>query len=194
MKKRILMVTAACAAVCVLGACNHKPNGYDAINKMLHADYSKIVITVTDTFDESLSLSSEYTIRYFGDGMTVSYSVEKLAPVSDTSWTEMKTTYTGEVTFQGGVIVSKSGDEIDLEATDLAMTGLSFKEEYFENAELTGVYLKADVKDVSGFFGSELACTDMRVEATFLEALYEISVSYTSAVGSAVECQYIFTL
>ena len=71
---------------------------------------------------------------------------------------------------------------------------MTFKGEYFANAELTGVYLKADVTDPDGFTGSSLNCADMKVYATFLEMFYEIEITYVGETGNAVECVSVVLL
>lgn len=196
MKKQILAIAAIMTAACGLAACHKKDDTskFDALNAMLDISYSKIEITVTDTFDDDLFLESKYTIQYSESAITVSYTVEKFAELSLANpLGDMKTTLTGEAVIQSGVIVSVEGDKISLSA-DIAKPGLSFKEEYFENAELTNILFKADVKDASGFMGTEITCTDMKAEATFLDALYNINITYTSASGNAVEYLYVFTV
>lgn len=194
MKKSILTLAAACAAACCLGACGEPPKGstdkYDSLNDMLNAEYSRVVITVTETFDESASLTGEYALQYSDGEITVNYSVEKFAGISlnDPS-ADFKTTLTGTAVIKGNDITG--GDNVNLTA-DIATIGLTFKEEYFENAVLTDMYLKADVKDASAFLGSQITCADMKAEAVFLEKFYSVSITYTSESGSAVEYSYKF--
>lgn len=197
MKKQVFNIAAVCTAVCCLGACTveKQSSEYDALNEMLNATYSQVVITVTDTFDESASLNSEYIIHYQDSGIKVYYTVEKFAEIDDSLeslLSDMKTTLTGEMTIKSGSVVSVNGDDIGLTA-DMTKGGFSFKEEYFEDAQLSGVYLKADVKDASAFFGHGINCTDMKVQATFLDVFYDIQVTYTSEMGSKVEITYTFT-
>lgn len=196
MKKPILMLAAVGAAACCFGACGESYDEYATLNEMLNADYSQVVLTVTNTFDERTSLSSVYTIKYFGVTVTVEYAVEQFTKIDaslDGPAEDVITTLTGEMIIQGGVVTSRDGDDVNLTA-EVAYIGLEFKEEYFANVELTGNYLKAEVTNASAFLGSQLTCTDMKVYATFIEVFNEITVTYTSESGSLVEYDYIFTL
>ena len=193
MKKPIIMLAAVCAAACCLSACT---NEYDALNAMLDADYSQIVITVTDAFDENTRLQSEYVINFSESETTVNYTVEKFVAIGDSLdalLTDTKTVLTGEAVIQGGVIVSVNGDETDLPAL-VTKRGLNFKKRYFQNAQLTGVYLEADVKNASGFLGSDLSYTNMKVRATFFNVFENIRITYTSESGNEVEYNYVFTI
>lgn len=196
MKKQILMLTAVCAAACCLGACGEPYDEYATLNDMINADYSQVVLTVTDTFDEHTSLSSVYTIKYSGVTVTVEYEVEKFTKIDaslDGPAEDVITTLTGVMVIEGGVVTSRDGDDVCLTA-EVAYIGLEFKKEYFANAELTGNFLRAEVTDASAFLGSQLTCTDMRVYATFIEVFNEINITYISGSGSFVEYDYIFTI
>ena len=187
------MIATLLTAIFALAACGGKASEYNKLNEMLDASYSKIELTVTDTFGD-LSLESKYTIRYSDSGITVGYTVEKFAEVTlDNPSTGLKTTLTGEAVIEDGVVVSVNGDDIGLGA-DIAKTGLTFKKEFFKKAELTDSRLKADVKDASGFLGTQLTCTDMKVEAAFGDVLYNINIVYTSEGGNEVKYAYVFTL
>lgn len=194
MKKQIYVLATLLAATCGLAACGSKSSEYAALNEMLDVGYSKIEITVTETFEENLSLESKYTIEYSDSQITVGYTVEKFAELSiNKPLADIKTTLKGEAVIQGGEIVSVEGDDINLSA-DIAKTGFAFKKKYFKNAELKSMYLKADVKNVSGFMGTKLTCTNMKVDAFFMDAFDYINIMYTSAGGNAVEYRYNFTL
>lgn len=190
MKKKIFAVAVACAAALSLGACTTASDEYAPLNAMLDLSYSKIILTVTDTFDESAFLTSEYVLEYSDGGVTVKYSVERFTEISiDAPAASNKITLKGEALIKDGAVTG--GENVNLPAT-IADTGLTFKGEYFENAELEGTYLKADVKNVSGFMGADIVCSDMKVFATFLDSFYEITVTYTGENGNAVECGYQF--
>lgn len=192
MKKKIFAVAAACAAALSLGACTTASDEYAPLNAMLDLSYSKITLTVTDTFDDSASLISVYEMEYSDGGVTVKYSVERFTELSlDAPAANEKTTLTGTAQIKDGAVTG--GENVNLPAT-IADTGLTFKGEYFENADLTGVYLKADVKNASGFTGTDIVCSDMKVFATFLESFYEITITYTGENGNAVECVYKFSI
>ena len=198
MKKRFLAFAAIGVAVCCLCACAKKTdNGdnaeYDALNAMLKADYSQIALTVTNTYDEDTSLKSEYTITYSDTQITVEYSVERFVEISlDKPSTEVKTTLTGVAVIVDGN-VSFTGDDVGITA-DIAHPRLTFKKDYFKNAELTGNYLIADVKNASAFLGSQINCTDMKVTAIFLDMFNDIKISYISESGNKVEYVYKFNI
>lgn len=202
MKKQILMLAAVCAATCCLAACN-KPGGqpsgsneYDTLNAMLTKDYSQIVLNVTNTFDENTWLTSEYTMKYFGDGVIVEYAVEEFTNVDsslDNPSTELKTTLKGEAQIVDGEVVSVSGADISFPAS-IVQIGLDFQKEYFKNSVLSGVMFQASVTDVSAFFGSQIICTDMKVSATFSEFFDYIRITYKSESNYNVEYKYIFTI
>lgn len=201
MKKSILAVVGVCAAACSLVACvsyekQPETDEYKFLNDMLSADYSQIVLTVTDTFDEDTSLRSVYTMTYSGINVKVEYEIEKFSQFDlslDGTVEEVKTTLKGEILIQGGVVTSRDGDNVDLTEA-VADLRFSFKADLFENAELNGNFFKADVKEASRFLGSELTCTDMKIYATFIEVFNEIQITYTSESGSSVKFGYIFSL
>lgn len=193
-KRLIPAILALCAASVVFGGCDEKENKeYDELNAKLGLHYSQIVLTVTDSFGKEGTLVSEYVMNFSDGGMAVDYSVERFSELSLDTVSPAKTTLTGEATVSDGKVTYVEGDEVNLDAV-VAGTGLEFKEEYFENADLSGIYLKADVKNPSGFMGSELNCTDMKVTASFLEVFYEIRINYTAENGNGVEYVYVFTL
>ena len=194
MKKRFIAFGATVlAAACCLGSCGEQPDGYDALNEMLHKDYSQIVLTVTDTFDGEISLTSVYTVKYSNEGVTVDYKVERFSVLTpDAPSTDVKTTFTGTAVVEDGVIVS-AGEEVGFSSIEF-VTGLAFKGEYFENAELTDAYMIADVKDADAFMGTEISCTEMKATAVFYDVFYTINITYTSASGSRVKYLYEFTV
>ena len=202
MKKSIVLAAAACAAACLCGcssSCDPTPqtDGYAALNEMLAYGYSKVTLTVENSFDEYISLVSEYEIDFTSaNSVKVTYSVERFSSISLDSPTGYKTTYKGVATIIDGVVVSVDGTDVGVTA-DIADTGMKFKAEYFENADLTGNYLKADVKDANAFLGTDIECSDMKVFATFLDFFYEIEITYSVEQDgeklSEVKYSYLFT-
>ncbi len=178
-----------------MGACGKtESESYDSLDEMMQMHYSRIDVTVTNTFDEETSLKSEYVVSYSGERITVTYSVEKFSGLEiDGSLPGFKTTLKGEAVIENGEI-NVSGDEVEL---PLAVTkpAFTFRRNYFKNAKLTGVYFIADVKEsgTSGFFGATLPATDMKVKATFLEVFHDMRITYTAAGGNEVEYKYTFT-
>ena len=161
---------------------------------MLDASYSKIVLTVTNTFDESASLVSEYTIAHADGAVKVQYSVERFAEIGDPLTAPLlgeKETLTGEAVIRDGALTF-TGDDVGL-TPDFADTRLTFAEQVFDRIALTETSLKADVVKPGAFLGSQITCTNMHVEAAFGEVFSKIDITYTAADGSTVEYLFLFT-
>lgn len=194
LKKRIPVILTLCVVAAVCGGCNTEnanPTQYDELNAKLKLNYSQIVLTVTNSIDEKTVLNSEYTMKFADGATTVTYSVEQLSELSLDSAASEKITIVGEAKVENGSVNYVSGDKVSLDVLTSG-AGLNFKENYFSNIDLTGVYLDADVTDPSGFMGSELNCTEMKVYATFLVVFYDIKVTYTAQNGNRVEYLYTF--
>lgn len=197
MKKRLLTIAAIGVAVCCLGACKPADAGtaadeYDDLNAMLLADYSQIVLTVTNTFDEDTSLKSEYTITYSETRITVEYSVEKFNEIDlGNPSTQLKTTLTGTVFIVNGLVVSANETDVSISAS-IAQVGFTFKKNYFDNDVLSDGSFQADVKNVDSFIGSHINCSNMKIVATFDEVFSGITVTYISEGGNKVEIDYNF--
>lgn len=192
-KKHIPLIMTLCVAAAVCGGCTTENNEeYDKLNAKLKLNYSQIVLTVTNEIDEELVLTSEYTMKFADGGMTVTYSIERLPEVSLDSTASEKTTLNGEAKIESGNVTYVQGDEVNLDALTDGV-GLNFKNEYFAHADLTDMYLIADVVNPSGFMGAELKCTEMKVEASFLEIFYDIRVTYLGQNGNRVKYFYAFT-
>lgn len=197
MKKRFFAFAALVAAAGCLGGCSLTSSeggkgDYDLLNEMLKAQYSQIVLTVENDFGGD-TLTSVYTIKYGEyDITTVSYTVEKFAPFDPDAPDEIKKTLAGSMTLQGDTVVETDGADLEISA-EIARLPFAFEEAYFENAELGEDLFEADVKNVSGFLGSALSCTDMTVKARFGEAFDRIEIGYTDADGAGVSISYTFT-
>ena len=192
----ILALALSAAALCACGGPASTDDPYEALNKMLQADYSEVALTVTTTFSEDLSLTSSYIITDADGDKKVSYSVERFPAIDPEGSAQgadgefAPYTLTGEAVYRGGELISATGEA----ALPAAVRGLCFRKEYFTNVQLTGVMLRADVTDAAGFLGTEIVCTDMKVEATFLEYLFDIGIGYLDADGNRVEYVYRFTV
>lgn len=192
--KKIIPAVVALCAVAMLGGCKKtEETEYDKLNAMLGLNYSKIVLTVTDTFDEDTVLVSEYTMKFSGSVTAVSYTVEKFAELSLDATASAKTTLTGEAKIADGKVFFGQGDEVDLSAITEG-TGLDFQERYLTNTELTDSSFKADVTNPSGFMGSTVICTGMKVKTIFFDAFHSIQINYTAANGNSVEYLYKFSV
>lgn len=197
MRVKFFAAALLCAGVCLCTACEPKPSdGYEALNEMLRARYSEVVITVTDTFAEGIFLKNEFEI-VLSEPVSVHYRMERFAELGGLGGEELpaggtKTLTEGDAVYRGGALLSDSGGMLP---GALPSGGMEFREEYFSDADLTGIYLKADVKDAGAFLGDpSLKCEDMKVSATFLEVFYDITVTFTSESGVKVEYRYDFRL
>ena len=182
-----------CAAVFALTSCTPmRKDEYAFLNEMLSYEYSEIVLTVTTAFDDDTALTSKYDMTYSDSSVKITYAVERFREISlESGVFSPIETLEGEATIVGGVVATQEGDPVDLSAA-LAERGFTFRSDYFENASFTGVGLQADVKDVDGFFGQEVDCIGMKIDAFFLDVFYTLTVSYTAADGSRVEYRYEF--
>ncbi len=194
MKKKIFAGLAVVAvACCGLAGCSLTPDstedGYEFLNEMLKVSYSRIVLTVENDFGED-KLTSVYTMVYGEDAVTVSYSVERFAPLS--SAVGPIETKTGMIEIAGGEVTVTEGDDIGLTAAVAALP-FDFRAEYFENADLGGNFFYADVKDSAGFLGEQVACTEMKIQANFGEVFSSIAVRYAASSGEEVRAAYSFT-
>lgn len=196
MKKQFFALAAIGVAACCLGACEQSNDKaeYEALNDMLKASYSEIVLTVTDTFPAGDFLESKFTIAYSSGSVTVNYEVEQFVEISldAPASTGTKTTLTGSAVIVFDV-VAVTGDEVDLDFAQIAHPSFSFKKKYFKNAELTGNYFSADVDNPKGFMGTKSSYSGMKVSATFLDVFSELEISYNSASGNQVKYSYAFT-
>lgn len=194
--RKLFALAAAFAMLFCFSACEKDavPDGYEKLNEILNAEYSRIDLSVEEEIDADTVLQSEYTLL-FGETVSVRYRVERLAEIGsiDEVLSAAKTVLTGEAKIENGKIALVEGDDAGLNAADLGGS-LSFKREYFENAELGSMYLKADVKDVGGFWGRALNCTDMKVTAIFPDKLSELTVTYRSERGSTIKIKYTFII
>ncbi len=202
-KKVILAVVSACLAAFCFASCESAGGGSSStgivsygyqmaeLNGMLRADYSRVTLTVTDRW-EAVSLTSKYYFTDNEDGtVKVVYSVERFAEIGD--WNalpeESKTVVNGEAVFKDGEVV-----EGEWNAPEGVGSGLEFNQDYFTNLSVAGTYLKADVKNPSGFLGAQIECGGMHVEATFLSVFFNIDITFTAKTGNFVEYKYEFTV
>lgn len=194
-KKYIPLIMTFCAAAAVCAGCTTKGadnKEYDELNSKLQFNYSQIVLSVTNEIDEDTTLTSEYTMNFSDEGVTVTYRVETLPELSLDSVAGEKQTLTGEAKITGKTVTYVSGDEAPLDSLT-AGKGLNFKSEYFAHADLTDTHFIADVVNPGGFMGAQLKCTGMKVNASFLSVFSEISITYTGQKGNRVEYLYTFS-
>ena len=197
MKKQIAIIAASLAAVCCLGGCGKKTEDqYTVLNRMLEADYSQIVLNVTNTFDEELSLTSTYSINYSPASVTVHYTIERFGePSLENPDTQIIEKLKGVATIKNGEVVSDTGKNSGLTA-DIATLTLKFKRSYFQNTLFTGEFFVADVIYPYGFMGTKFAAQDMKLKAYHdnFEVFDSIQITYTSSAGYGVEYSYSFTM
>ena len=193
-KKLILAIAAVGAAAACFGACGKNNGGfnhYDEINKLFNLDYSKIEVTVTDTFDADTVLVSTYTVTYSGDVITVVYNIEEPTGISMETGALETTKYTGTATINNGVVDDSVG-KLKIDST----AKITFKASYFSNVNeaLLDIKLDADVKNPSAFMGTQIACTDMHVVADYFDSFSSMEITYTGEKQNSVKINYIFTV
>ena len=205
MKKIILILVLVLAAFMCFTACD-LGNGeqssfddYENLNKMLTMNYSQITVTVKTEFDTELELTSSFVISYLENETTVDYKVERFTQMSaDKPINGTKVTLEGQAIVKDNVVTMKdsSGKDVNIIADIAAASqmGFYFKEENFDNIDLSGIYFRADVVDVYAFMGEAIHCDDMRIEATFVESFNDIKLTYTEENGTRVECKYEFEM
>ncbi len=195
MKIKALFVSVTIGALVCLTGCvpREKPaeDHFAALNEMLAADYTKIVLTVTDTFAEGDALTGKYTVTQTAEGKKVEYTVERFGELSLDGAQGTKITLTGTATVKDGEIIAASGDKIDLPAG--IEGGFTFAEAYFSDVVFGEGSMEAKVTNVSKFFGTDVSCTDMKVRAAFQETFTSLFIGYTAADGTKVEYSYAFT-
>ncbi len=204
MKKLVFMLTAVCVALFTFTACAN--DNYEKLNDMLELDYSKIVITVKDTFfedlplsdfNEEISLTSKYEITYSnGDTANVHYTVEQFAQIDGMVVDENLATpkkLEGDAVIKNGELVSKTDDGVWL-PTQILDDGLDFEKEYFKNADFGDGHFVADVINPSAFMGTSIVCTEMRAGAGFSGSFDNIVITYKSDGGNKVKIIYDFYL
>lgn len=198
MKKSILIISAVCAAAAFLGGCQScdsaTTNQYDELNEMLEAGYSSLKIAVIDNYDGDTFLESVYEIEYTANGANIDYSVERFTQISVTpDGNAIKTKLIGKASVTDGKVTYISGDRVEI-PENLTESGINFKQDYFDNVEMTGISFTASVNDLSGFLGVQTSGTDAQVFATFLEVFYEIEITYKAESGNSVEIKYVFDI
>lgn len=199
MKKSIFVIAAACVAMVGLSACEMSCDGgkgpsnsdYDNINEMFNVNYSKIEVTVTNTFDAETELVSTYEMNYSGDEITVNYSIERFTGISLDGAGAEKSTTTGTAKIVNGVVTDENGM-----ISAVPEMNFTFKAEYFTNVNggLIDMILEADVSNPSGFFGSEIKCTDMKVYAEYVNVFNKMDITYKGESGNSVKITYNFTV
>ncbi len=195
MKKIIFAISAVCAAAC-LTACGggDKPayDHYKAMDEMFNASYSKITVSVTNTFDVDTQLISSYEMLYSGDEITVKYSIERFTGISIDTGNMEKTVTDGTAKIKNGAVVSDSAGMLEV----VPDTKFSFKAEYFSNVneDIIDMYLQADVVNPSGFMGTDIKCSDMKVNAEYFTEFKKMEINYKGESGNSVKINYNFTV
>ena len=195
MKKKLILAIAAISAAACFGACGKNNGGfnhYDEINKMFNMDYSQIAVTVTDTFDSSTKLVSEYTMTYSGSEITVEYNVERVTGISIDTGAVQTEKHTGTAVIRNGAVISDDGGMIDT----VPSANFKFKADYFTNVVevMIDIQLDADVKNPSAFMGTQMTCTDMHVVANYFDSIRDMQITYTAESGNTVNISYVFTV
>lgn len=194
MKKYIVIAIITVVLALTLCACTVNINinqaDYDKLTSMLDATYSGWTLTVK-TSSSNVELENKFVITKEAEHTTIEYKIEELGLLSMDSDSEFKVEHKGSAVVKDGKIVSLNGEEVDVQLEKLETIGLTFKSDYFENVKMTDSAIQADVKDPSGFLGTDISCTDMKLVAGFGSSFNYIRITY-KANGADVEYNYEF--
>ena len=120
----IVLAFTLCLSACTLPI-EPENDPLDALNAMLHADYSSVKLVVTNTFGEDLSLTSRYDMTFTENGASIVYEVERFATIdlAETPGSAVER-ITGTAAMKDGAITG--GEEIGLSAA-MAERGFVFR-------------------------------------------------------------------
>ncbi len=170
---------------------------YDAMRERLARPASKIVLT-TKVGEGVETLSGSYAVSFENGKAKVEYAFEKFAlfELQDGEYvvpTERKQSVTGGAVVVNGEYVVSNGEAPTLAASILTLSGLSFKEEYFENALIADTSFEGDVKDVATLNGLPKDCKNVHLSLTFDEE-YVRSLKLTFVTAQGENATLYFTL
>ena len=204
MKKKITVLFAllTVALLCLVACGNPGVKDLQKINDLLKIDYSKVTVVVS-TKTETVELNGNYTLTFDGSDTNIEYKFERVATfdvdsngnIADANGDFIETVE-GTAVVRDGFVVD--GDKIvDLPIEEINVSGFSFKQAFFSNANINGAKFEADVTNPQQFTGDPaLVCTNMHViviRNTNANTLTSIELTYTSENGAAVKISYLFT-
>lgn len=198
MKRKICLTAMAvaivCALICFVG-CTETGAVTDTINSALKQSYSHVTVNVTSIRDD-VTLNGTYNISFADGGATVEYSFDKLNELSldGNNQNGYITRVNGTVTVIDGKLMESDFSE-ELDVDELAYTGFTFKQAFFDNIKAGRSTFRADVTNPKGFVGNGLfVCNDMHVEAVLSgKLLSKLELTYLSENGFDTTVTYLFS-
>ena len=173
---------------------NESENAYDSLQKQLDQSYGSVTMRCTVRIDGTSYLGS-YTIEETEKGIEVTFSRELPARFSIdgdmiSAPDEVKYTESGNAVFKDGQIVEYQGTYPDFVVSQVTLSRLKIKEEYFTEAVFSDGLFSAKVADASGFYGVEGA-NNMTVEISRSQSsVKSVSIAYATSVAQSVTVQY----
>lgn len=204
MKKKVLLlfVLLTVALLCLTACNNPSVNDLQKINDLLKIDYSKVTVLV-NTKTATTELNGNFVLTFDGEDTTIKYEFDRVNTFDADSNGNIAypdgdfiVREKGEVVVRDGAIID--GDtNVQLNLNELRITGFSFKQAYFNNANLKNAKFEADVVNPQKFTGDEgLICDDMHVivfRDINANILTKIELTYTAENGAEVKLSYLFT-
>lgn len=195
MKKYIVIAIITVVLALTLCACtvniNVNQSDYNKLTAMADASYTGWTVTVKTT-SADVELENKFVVTKSEEQTTIDYTVQELGMISIDNDSDFIIEHKGTVVVVDGKIVSVDGEETDINLERLETFGLTFKSDYFENVKMTDTAIQADVKDPSGFLGTDITCTDMKLVAGFGTSFNYIRINYKTN-GADVEYSYEFS-
>lgn len=180
-----------------------KETDLTVVSTLLDAEYSKIRITVT-TETDMVSLKNEFNLSFDNTGaVTVNYVVNTLNEITTdsegnfivpSSPCDVKTG-TVEIS-KDGTVSLVSGDEVDLDFSNLSKFSLNLAKDNLTNISLTDVKLTANVKSPATLLNdSNLDAKNCTLSIYFYpeEAIQNVKINYETKNGETVKIVYNFT-
>lgn len=188
----VLMLVLSLSACTGSGNNNTQPN-YSALNDMMKAAYSGIVVNVSSTLNGE-TLKDKYILTQIGDLSVVQYSCQRRSLFSEDGIPDSYyTTYEGDLEIRNGQIISLNGDMAVIDFTPLTVAAFTFNKSFFDDVKMQNKGFSAKVTDPRGFFGSsDVDVTDMTITAEYAQRFTSLTLSYTSTEGATVAISYTF--
>lgn len=163
---------------------------YTQLQAMANASYTNMIIDISST-QNNVTLKDHYVISSIGENVSVDYTCQRRSTFEDGVLPDsFITTYTGSLVTQDGKILSQNGDDVVIDFTTLSVNALVFDASYFSDVKEGEGTFEANVTNPAGFMNAgNLSVSDMTVNVSFGGAK-TISISYTTANGSAVVIEY----
>ena len=204
MKKKIIVLFALLTVVLLLfAACDGTPGVSDLqkYNTMLKAKYSTIQVLIK-TKTATAELDGKFTLTFNGDETSIDYEFDRINTF-DMEGGNIADPEDGFIVHEKGTVVVRNGEILDgdesveLPLDEISISGYSFKQAFFSNANIKNAKFEADVSNPQKFTGNEaLDCTNMHVVVlrnVNTNTLTRMDVTYTAKNGAEVELNYLFT-